>query len=204
MEITKSHIAAVITNYVTTFVDSNHAASILRDKLNAAGVGLRPVVDHISFRTLQVHERALEFEALGFSFDDTIGVVERDDYWFKVYRRPGLPAVLIQQAHEDARGARSPIPAWVERFTDGLPHHIAVEVDRIEDAVDVLGKAGIEFVGKIVGDSASEFRQIYAQPEMIDGIAATVLELVERRWGFSGHLSLNSPETLMARLADGS
>src|SRR5688500_118146 len=109
MEITKNHIAAVITNYVTTFVESNRAASLLRDRLAAAGVGLRPVIDHISFRTLHVHERALEFEALGYSYDDTIGVVERDDFWYKVYRKPGLPAVLIQQAHDDARGTKSPI-----------------------------------------------------------------------------------------------
>ncbi|MBC8145612.1 MAG: hypothetical protein H7X80_08490 [bacterium] len=201
MEITKSHIAAVITNYVSTFVEANGAASILQKQLAAAGVGLRPVIDHISFRTMQVHERALEFEALGYSYDDSIGVVERDDFWYKVYRKPGLPAVLIQQAHEDARGTRSPIPAWVQRFTDGLPHHIAIEVDRMEDAVEALTKAGITFVGKIVGDKASEFRQIYAQPEIIDGVPATVLELVERRWGFTGHLSLNSPETVMSRLA---
>jgi hypothetical protein len=201
MEITKSHIAAVITNYLTTFVDANRAASILRDRLVSAGVGLRPVIDHISFRTRQIHERALEFEALGFSYDDSIGVVERDDFWYKVYRKPGLPTVLIQQAHEDARGLRSPIPAWVDKFTDGMPHHVAVGVDRLEEAVAALRGAGMEFVGKIVGDSDSEFRQIYAMPEIIDGIPATVLELVARRWGFTGYLSLNSPETLMSRLA---
>lgn len=197
MEITRNHITAVIANYVATFVETNRAAQLVRDRLNAAGVGLRPVIDHISFRTLQVHERALEFEALGYGFDDTIGVVERDDFWYKVYRKAGFPAVLIQQAHEDARGASSPIPAWVERFTDGDAHHIAIVVDRLEDAVETLGEAGMRFIGQIVGDIDSEFRQIYAEPEVVDGVPATVLELIERRWGFTGHMSLNSPENVL-------
>jgi hypothetical protein len=195
MEITRKHIAAVISNYVTTFVESNRAASIIRDRLAAAGVGLRPVIDHISFRTLQVHERALEFEALGFSFDDTVGVVERDEFWYKVYRRPGFPAVLIQQAHEDARGEKSPIPGWVERHTDASVHHLAIVVDRLEDAVQALSEAGITFSGNIVGDADSEFRQIYVAPETRDGEPYTVLELVERHWGYTGFLSLNSPES---------
>lgn len=199
MEITKKHVAAVINNYVSTFLESNASARVIRDRLAASGVGLRPVIDHISFRTMLVHERAREFEALGFSFDDTIGVVERDDFWYKVYRKPGFPAVLIQQAFEDARGAHSPIPAWVERFTDGQLHHIAIAVDRLEHAVATLGEAGLSFVGQIVGDTDSEFRHIYARPDIVDGLPATVLELVERHWGFTGFLSLSSPETGMGR-----
>jgi hypothetical protein len=199
MEITKKHVAAVINNYIATFIESNAAARILRDRLAAAGVGLRPVIDHISFRTLRVHERAREFEALGFSFDDTIGVVERDDFWYKVYRKPGFPAVLIQQAFEDARGAHSPIPAWVARHTDGELHHVAIAVDRLEHAVAALGEAGISFIGQIVGDADSEFRHIYAQPDLVDGEASSVLEFVERHWGFTGFLSLTSPETGMGR-----
>ena len=199
MEITKKHIADVIDDYVTTFIASNSAAALVRDRLAAAGVGLRPVIDHLSFRTLHVQERALEFEALGFTFDDTIGVVERDEFLYKVYRRSGFPAILIQQAHEDARGAKSPIPKWVERFSDGHVHHMGIVVDRLEDAVAALESAGLRFIGQIVGDSDSEFRQIYVEPDMVDGLPATVLELVERRWGFTGFLSLNSPETGMQR-----
>lgn len=195
MDITKKHVAAVINNYLTTFVESNRAAQVVRERLSSAGVGLRPVIDHMSFRTKQVHERAREFEALGFAADDTIGVVERDEFWYKVYRKPGFPAVLIQQAHEDARGAHSPIPAWVERFTDGQLHHVAIEVDRLEHAVTTLRAAGISFIGRIVGDTDSEFRHIYVEPELLDGEPSTVLELVERHWGYTGFLSLNSPES---------
>lgn len=204
MDIPKKHVGNVIANYVETFVTSNPAASLLREQLAAAGVGIRPVIDHLSFRTLSVPERAREFEALGFAYDDTIGVVERDDFWFKVYRKAGFPAVLIQQAHEDARGASSPIPAWVERFTDGQLHHIGIMVDRLEDAVAALSTVGIGFVGQISGDGDSEFRNVYAEPQMVDGLPATVLELVERRWGFTGFLSLNSLERIMLRPDAGS
>lgn len=199
MEITKKHVAAVINNYISTFLETNASARLIRDRLAAAGVGLRPVIDHISFRTLLVHERAREFEALGFSFDDTIGVVERDDFWYKVYRKAGFPAVLIQQAHEDARGASSPIPAWVERYTDGQLHHVAIAVDRLEHAVATLGEGGVSFVGQIVGDTDSEFRHIYAKPDAGDSMPATILELVERHWGFTGFLSISSPESGIAR-----
>jgi hypothetical protein len=199
MEITKKHVAAVIDNYIATFVETNRASALVRDRLDAAGVGLRPVVDHISFRTLHIHERAREFEALGFSYDDTVGVVERDEFWYKVYRKPGFPAVLIQQAHEDARGAKSPIPQWVERFTDGQVHHVAILVDRIERAVETLRDAGLTFAGQISGDEDSEFRQIYVEPEIADGEPFTVLELIERHWGYTGFLSLNSPESGMGK-----
>ncbi len=189
MEITNKHIDAVINDYIERYIRANRTATIVRDALNEAGVGLRPVIDHISIRTLNIQERALEFEAMGFSFDDRIGVIERDSWWAKVYRKPGFPALYLDQAFEDQRGAESLIPAWVEKFTDGQLHHIGISVDRMEPAVERLTALGVTFVGEIMGAPDSEFRQIYAEPEMIDDMAYTTLELVERRWGFAGFLS---------------
>ena len=105
--------------------------------------------------------------------------------------------MLIQQAHEDDRGARSPIPQWVERFTDGSPQHIALKVTKLEDSVRALADAGVRFIGQIAGDEDSEFRTIYAEPDLVDGVPHTVLELIERHWGFTGFLSMQSLETLM-------
>jgi hypothetical protein len=198
MEVTNKHVDAVINDYIERYVRSNQAASIVRDALNATGIGLRPVVDHVSIRTLDVQERALEFEAMGFAFDDRLGVLERDSWWGKVYRKPGFPAVYIDQAFTDHRGKSSLIPAWVAKFTDGNLHHIAISVERIEFAVARLGSLGLRFVGEIMGAPDSEFRQIYTEPEVVDGEAFSVLELVERRWGYAGFLS-PSPKGQMER-----
>lgn len=189
MEITNRHIDAVIRDYIERYLAGNSAARTITDALAGTGVGLRPVLDHISIRTLDIQERAREFEALGFGYDDHLGVMERDEWWAKVYRKPGFPAIYIDQAFIDNRGARSPIPGWVEKFTDGQLHHIAINVDVLEPAIERLESLGVQFTGTIVGDPGSEFRQIYVQPEIIDGEEFTTLELIERRWGYTGFLS---------------
>jgi hypothetical protein len=197
MEISNRHIDAVIWDYIDRYVSGNRAATMLRGALEDLGIGLRPVLDHLSIRTLDVQERALEFEAMGFAYDDHLGVIERDSWWAKVYRKPGFPAVYLDQAVPDARGAESEIPQWVERFTDGTLHHIAINVDRLEPAIDRLTKFGLAFTGQIIGEPDSEFRQIYTEPEMVDGHPFTTLELIERRWGYTGFLSPSAPRGTM-------
>ena len=189
MEITNQHVEAVIRDYVERYLAANSSARIVAEALNSLGIGLRPVLDHISIRTLDVQERAREFEALGFAYDDRLGVIERDEWWAKVYRKPGFPAIYIDQAFLEARGERSPIPKWVERFSDGQLHHLAINVDTIEMAISRFQELGVQFTGQIIGDPGSAFRSIYAEPEMVDGEAFTMLELVERRWGYAGFLS---------------
>ena len=188
MEITNTHAESVIRNYIERYVAGNQAASIVRDRLDAAGIGLRPVLDHLSIRTLQVHERALELEALGYTFDGNIGVLERDTSWGKIYRKPGLPAIFIEQAYEDHRGAESVIPRWVERFSDASLHHIAISVDTIELAMRQLSEHGMRFSGEVNGEPGAAFRQIYTEPEIVEGEPFTTLEIVERRWGYAGLL----------------
>jgi len=193
MEITNRHVEAVIQDYIERYAAGNRAAAVVADALDNLGVGLRPLLDHISVRTLDIQERAREFEALGFVYDDRLGVIERDEWWAKVYRKPGFPAIYIDQAFNDQRGAMSPIPAWVERFTDGQLHHIAISVDLLERAIDRFQTLGVRFRGEIVGEPGSEFRQIYTEPEIVDGEAFSTLELLERRWGYAGFLSPITP-----------
>lgn len=195
MEVTNQHVDNVIWNYIERYLAGNAAARVVRDLLDAAGVGLRPVLDHLSIRTLDIQERALEFEALGYVFDTTLGVLERDSWWAKVYRKPGFPAVYIDQAFGEGRGNDSVIAGWVEKFTDGTLHHIAINVDNMEHAVERLSAAGLTFSGEILGESGSAFRQIYTQAEIVDGEAFTVLELIERRWGYTGFLSPEARNT---------
>ena len=189
MEITNTHVDAVIWDYIDRYARQNRAAATIRAALDEVGVGLRPVLDHISIRTRDVLERALEFEALGFGYDDHLGVIERDTWWAKVYRKPGFPAIYLDQPFADQRGNESPLRRWVDKFADDQLHHMAISVDRIEHAIERFSALGIEFTGQILGEPASEYRQIYTVAEMVDGEPFTTLELIERRWGFTGFLS---------------
>lgn len=197
MEIVNTHVDAVIRDYINRYCQVNTAAFTLRASLESLGIGLRPVIDHISVRTRDVQERSLEFEALGYQYDDVVGVMERDSWWAKVFRKPGFPPVYIDQPFRDHRGADSTIGSWVDRFGDGGLHHVAVAVDDLDSAQVRLEALGLRFSGSITGITGGPFRQIYTEPELMDGSPHTVLELVERRWGFIGFWSPQSPSSFL-------
>ncbi|HEX8750722.1 MAG TPA: VOC family protein [Nitrospira sp.] len=175
----------LIERMVTEYVARNRAAKILRSLLDDAGVGFFPVVDHLTLRTLDIDRRAEQFVALGYAFDETL---QYDDWYAKVYRKVGYPALFVDQAYGDERGKSSIIPGWVKTFGDQVFHHIAVRVEDIEKAVERLKKNGVVFAGKIVGASGGQLRQIFSSPEMVDGQPFTVLELAERHRGYLGFL----------------
>jgi catechol 2,3-dioxygenase-like lactoylglutathione lyase family enzyme len=187
---------ALIERYVEDYLANNRAAQVLCALLDNVGIGLRPLIDHITIRTLNVEERAEEFLSAGFIEDLNLGIVEYDNWWAKVYRRPGLPAVFIDQAYDGERGEGCVIPKWVETFGDRQLHHMAVNVADIEKGIAALQKHGIEFAGDITGERGSALRQIFTKPEMRHGMPFTVLELAERRWGYTGFRSLQA-NTLM-------
>ncbi len=189
MTITNEHVQKVITDYINRYLNGNRSATLVAQALVHAGIGLRPLVDHISVRTLDVQERAMEFEALGYRYDDHLGVIEADSWWAKLYRRPGFPAVYMSQAFADHRGEDSAIPRWVERFSDNGLHHIALLVEDVDDAVEQMRNYDVTFAGAVEGDRQLGFRHIYTEPELVDGEPFSVLELVERRWGFTGFIT---------------
>ena len=185
--------------YTEEFVRNNRAAGVLKERLDKAGVGLFPLVDHITVRTLDVDRRAKEFLRLGFRWDKSIGaggVLEYDDWWAKVYRKPGLPAVFIDQAFKGPRGNTSVIPPWVRRFSDRVLHHIAVRVEEIEKAVSAMKKRGIRFAGPIVGGRGTDLRQIFTAADVKRGHPFTVVEIIERHRGYAG-FSPPSADALM-------
>jgi hypothetical protein len=186
MEITNRHVEKVLGDYIERYLEGNKAASVVVGKLDELGIGLRPVLDHVSIRTGDIRERALEFEALGYTYDDRLGVIEHDTYWAKVYRKPGFPAIYMDQAFDDHRGDASGIPEWVRKFSDGGLHHIGICVDVLENAMARFSAHGVAFSNDINGESGSEFRQVYSEPELVDGVPHSLLELVERRWGYAG------------------
>src|SRR5688572_12837864 len=174
---------ALIASMIDDYVSRNQAAMVLRNSLNEAGVGFYPVADHLTLRTLNIDRRAEEFTKLGYGYSETI---EYEDWYAKVYRRIGYPALFVDQAYADDRGRTSIIPGWVNKFGDQVFHHVAVRVENIEHAIERLKAKGVVFAGQIVGARGGQLRQIFSAPEMIDGQSFSVLELTERHRGYQG------------------
>ena len=173
----------VIAGYVAEYVSRNQAAMVVRDALEKIGIGMFPVVDHITVRTLSIDERAEEFLEHGYRYSETL---EYDDWWAKVYRAPGCPALFVDQAYTDERGKTCLIPDWVNQFGDRTLHHIAILVTDIEIAIQRLSTKGLKFAGTIVGERGADLRQIFSVSEQVAGQAFSVLELAERHRGFQG------------------
>ena len=178
-----TNLERVISQYVADYVSKNQAAMIVRDALEEIGIGLFPVLDHITVRTLSIDDRAQEFLEHEYAYSETL---EYDDWWAKVYRAPGCPALFVDQAYADDRGKTSIIPGWVHQFGDRTLHHIAVRVSDIEAAIQRLSAKGVVFAGAIVGEPGEDLRQIFSVPETLNRQPFSVLELAERHRGFQG------------------
>jgi hypothetical protein len=178
-----AELDALISRMIDAYVSRNHAAGVLRGLLEEAGVGFYPVADHLTLRTLDIDRRAEEYTTLGYAYSETL---QYDDWYAKVYRKVGYPALFVDQAYPDERGRTSIIPGWVKKFGDQVFHHVAVRVDDIEKAIDRLKAKSIAFTGQIVGARGGPLRQIFTAPEMVDGQPFSVLELAERHRGYQG------------------
>ena len=174
---------ALIDRMVQDFLAKNRAARVLREALDIAGVGFSPVMDHLTIRTLDIDKRAEEFIRLGYVYSETL---EYADWFAKVYRATGYPALFVDQAYPDERGKTSIIPGWVTKFSDRVFHHVAVRVDDIDHSIRCLKAQGVLFTGEIVGAPGGVLRQIFTAPEMADGHPFSVLELTERHRGYQG------------------
>ena len=178
-----AELDGLIERMIATYVSGNRAANVLRTSLDEAGVGFYPVADHLTLRTLDIDRRAEEFTRLGYVYSDTI---EYEDWYAKVYRKVGYPALFVDQAYFGERGRTSIIPGWVHTFGDQVFHHVAVRVEDIERAMERLKAKGVVFTGQIVGARGGQLRQIFTVPEIVDGQPFSVLELAERHRGYQG------------------
>lgn len=179
-------LETILQVYVEDFIQQNKGAKVIADGLRVIGVGFWPVIDHLTFRTLDVEKRSKEFLKYNYAYDSELGVLEYNNWFAKVYRKLGFPALFIDQAYEGAKGKGSLIPDWVKAFGDKTLHHVAVRVEDIEKAVFFLEKQGVKFAGEIVGERGTDLRQIFTEPEMKKGKAFSVVELTERHRGFNG------------------
>ncbi len=179
----KAELEQLIDSYLQEYVSRNHAAQIAKEVLDAAGIGVNPLIDHFTVRTNNINQRAQEFLSLGYTHAETL---EYSDWHAKVYRSPGFPALFVDQAYDDARGATSVIPSWVDQFSDQTLHHIAILVEDIEAAMHRFQNKGVNFAGSILGEKGDVIRQIFSIPEQVDGAPFSVLELIERHAGYQG------------------
>ena len=178
----------LLSKYLEHFLEENRVARELAISLKQTGVGIGPLIDHCTIRTHDVDSRAKQFQNLGYAYDKNIGVLEFDNWWAKVYRKPGHPTLFIDQAFSDARGQQSLIPEWVDHHGDQCFHHIAILVENIEDAIEALNNKGFEMAGQIIGEDGSDLRQVFTDPEIKNGRVYSVLELIERHNGYQGFL----------------
>ncbi|MGQ0812340.1 MAG: VOC family protein [Nitrospiraceae bacterium] len=178
-----AELDALIGKMVEDYIAKNRAARVLRDMLQETGVGFYPVIDHLTIRTMAIDQRTQEFTQLGYVHAETLHF---DDWFAKVYRVQGYPALFVDQAYPDDRGRTSIVPGWVALFGDSAFHHIAVRVEDIENAIQRLKAKGVVFAGQIVGARGADLRQIFTVPEMVDGQPFSVLELTERHRGYQG------------------
>ncbi|MGB0908969.1 MAG: VOC family protein [Nitrospirales bacterium] len=180
---TAPEVESVVLKLVDDYLLRNQAARTFAQGLNEISVTLFPVIDHITIRTLNIDQRAEEFLQLGYTFSETLNY---EDWWAKVYRIDGYPALFVDQAYDDDRGKTSIIPGWVNIFGDQTLHHIAILVHDIEQAMKESKKRGIEFAGEVIGGQGGDLRQIFTVPEKVNGQPFSVLELTERHNGYQG------------------
>jgi len=174
---------AKVQALLDAFWAGNAAARIWGDACAQYGTPL--VIDHITLRCMNIDRCAAPFLSRGYVDGDERIEYPDQGWWAKVYRRPGYPALFVDQAYDDARGEKSLIPDWVRRFGEDVLHHAAVRVPDIEAAIAGLEERGVGFSGRIVGQHGTRLRQIFTLAEVREGAAFSVLELTERN-GYDG------------------
>ena len=182
MEAADKFLRANCTNYI----NSNKSALKVVENIKQAGIGWFQLIDHVTFRTHNVEKKAKKIADFGYSHIETL---EFKNWWGNTYALKGKPLVFIDQAYEGEKGEGSLIKEWVDEFGDQYFHHIAIRVEDIEHSVDYFkSKLYIEFSSAINGEPNDSLRQIFTKPEMQNGKAFSVLELIERNNGYMGLL----------------
>ena len=170
-------IEQALKQYAEGLASENAAIRVVTRGLSLVGVGLRPVLDHLIFRTVHLTERTREFLALGYERDPVAKVLEHKGHGVEVLRKGCAPAILVEHPHE-----KSGLD-WVAHFGDQKPYAMAVRVENIEEAAFRLEKQAVGFIRPPAGQHGDILREIAAKPEVRDGKNASHLILIERHAG---------------------
>ncbi len=172
-----TNLEQVLKQYAADLAAENAAVRIVARGLSLVGIGIRPVLDHLIFRTVHLKERANEFLELGYERDFVAKVLEHKGHGVEVLRKGYAPAILVEHPHEKAG------LDWVAHFGDKKPYAMALRVDDIEDAIFRLEKQSVGFIRPPAGKRGETLREVAALPETKDGKNAHHLILVERHAG---------------------
>jgi hypothetical protein len=168
------------------YLESNKSAFDVVEHIKQAGVGWFQLVDHVTFRTYNVEKKANEIAGFGYKKIETL---EFQNWWGNIYSVKGSPLIFIDQSYDGDKGKGSLIKEWVDEFGDQVFHHIAIRVEDIEHSVEFFkSKLDIEFSSDVLGNPKADLRQIFTKPEIKNGKAFSVLELIERNNGYEGLL----------------
>ncbi len=170
-------IEQVLKEYAEGLAAENPAVRVVTRGLLLVGVGIRPVLDHLVFRTVHLAERTQEFLALGYERDHAAKILEHRGHGVEVLRKGCAPAILVEHPHE-----KSGLD-WVAHFGDKKPYALAVRVEDIDEAVFRLEKQAVGFIRPPAGQHGDILREIAAKPEIKDGKNASHLILIERHAG---------------------
>jgi hypothetical protein len=168
-----------LKQYAANLALENTAVRVMTRGLSLVGIGIRPILDHLIFRTVHLKERANEFIEMGYERDVTPKVLEHKGHGVEVLRKGCAPGILMEHPHEKA-GLE-----WVAHFGDKKPYAMALRVDDIEEAVFRLEKQSVGFIRPPAGKHGETLREIAALAEVKDGKNAHHLILVERHGGDS-------------------
>lgn len=166
-----------LKSYIADLSANNPAVRVVTRGLSLVGIGIRPVLDHLIFRTVHLKERTREFLGLGYERDLSAKVLEHRGHGVEVLRKECAPAILVEHPHEKA-GLE-----WIEHFGDQKPYAMAVRVEDIEEAAFRLEKQSVGFLRPPAGKHGGVLREIAAVPAVKDGKNVHYLVLVERHGG---------------------
>ena len=128
-------------------------------------------IDHIGIAVRSI-DQALQF------YQGTLGVepshravVEHENVEVAMLPAGDSRIELLQSTAADSVIAR-----FLERRGEGI-HHLAVQVDRIEAAVDAIRRSGRRLVVDRVQIGAEGYKYVFVHPSATGGV---LLELVER------------------------
>jgi len=170
-------VEQTLKKYTFGLALENTAVRVVTRGLSLVGIGIRPLLDHMIFRTVHLKDRTNEFLEMGYERDLGAKVLEHKGHGVEVLRKRSCPTILVEHPH-DKSGLD-----WIAHFGDKKPYALALRVDDIEEAIFRLEMQAVGFLRPPAGKHGESLREIATLPEKKEGKNASCLILVERHSG---------------------
>ncbi len=163
----------IFDGYIKNICEDSIAIKTFFRALSLVGIGARPVLDHIIFRTSSPRQIIAPFLEFGYGRDLNARILPDSSSW-EIYRCENAPAILLSIPHTKEE------LDWLNRWEDDHPYVIAVRVKDIDQAVFNLEKQGVIFLRPSTGSAKENLREIAIAPSTVEGMDKSFLLLVER------------------------